>query len=221
MKIYRAGWHFKFPSWCDQCSITRRSCPVSRVKNRRCISRNVAGNWFVEETSREQFARSRRKLGRRLPPPCWWIWRRRSEETLLLTDLKKRASVKGQEELGHRYYPQSLIGPLCIIFRCASISCTDGRNRLTDSLTHWSKLEIVNFVCLAVLVFYPVGMFVWSVWSTCSTCSVWSPGSHWSVWSPCSVWSPQSVWSLLLVWSSRSCSHPGQSDHNWHNLHFA
>ena len=46
----------------------------------------------------------------------WWIWRRRSEETLLLTDLKKRASVKGQEELGHRYYPQSLIGPLCIIF---------------------------------------------------------------------------------------------------------
>ena len=113
------------------------------------------------------------------------------------------------------------------IFRCASISCTDGRNRLTDSLTHSlietgdCQFRMFGSSCTTPLVFYPVGMFVWSVWSTCSVCSVWSPGSHWSVWSPCSVWSPQSVWSLLLVWSSRSCSHPGQSDHNWHNLHFA
>ena len=32
------------------------------------------------------------------------------------------------------------------IFRCASISCTDDRMWLTDSLTDWSKLEIGNFL---------------------------------------------------------------------------
>ena len=72
MKIYRAGWHFKFPSWCDQWSITRRSCPVSPP----C--------WFEEEDLKKRC--------------CSLIWRR---EHL----------CRGEEELGHRYNPQSLIGP--------------------------------------------------------------------------------------------------------------
>ena len=41
------------------------------------------------------------------------------------------------------------------IFRCASISCSDGRNRLT----HW------------LIVIYLVGIIVWSVWSQFSVLS--------------------------------------------------
>ena len=106
MKIYRAGWHFKFPSWCDQWSITRRSCPVSPP----C--------WFEEEDLKKRC--------------CSLIWRR---EHL----------CRGEEELGHRYYLQSLIGPVCIIFYLKKIenicvqeeSC--GHHQLALFLRPWQR----------------------------------------------------------------------------------
>ena len=60
------------------------------------------------------------------------------------------------------------------IFRCASISCTDDRHRLTDSLIETGDWQICMFDSSRTnpLVFYRVGIFVWSVWSFCVICNI-------------------------------------------------
>ena len=142
MKIYRAGWHFKFPSWCDQWSITRRSCPVSPP----C--------WFEEEDLKKRC--------------CSLIWRR---EHL----------CRGEEELGHRYYLQSLIGPVCIIFYLKKIenicvqeeSC--GHHHLALFLRPWHRhmhpweIEVkaniyLKTVCCALDVWYSEELQSWYVY---------------------------------------------------------
>ena len=64
------------------------------------------------------------------------------------------------------YKPHNLI--FCFkkpyVFRCASISCTDDRHRLTHRNWRFGILNVYS--CRTTpLVFYPVGIFVWSVWS--------------------------------------------------------
>ena len=70
------------------------------------------------------------------------------------------------------YKPHNLI--FCFkkpyVFRCASISCIDDRHRLTHRNWRFGILNVYS--CRTTpLVFYPVGIFVWSVWSPRS---VWS-----------------------------------------------
>ena len=61
-----------------------------------------------------------------------------------------------------------------VIFRCASISCTGDRQFVNDGLIETGDWQFCMFDSSRTthLVFYWVGIFVWSVWSFCVICNI-------------------------------------------------